>query len=384
MTEAGRRIRVMQVIDSMHIGGAENAVVLLARGLDRARFDVCVRCTNGLGVLAEQLQSESIDVAMAGVGRQSKWRYFTPWFLRKAIRAWRPDVVHSHGTPGLLHTGPLAAIGAAPPWVHTFHYGNYPLANAREMRLERMFARYASQLVAVADVQKQSIVKHHRFSPDALVTVINGVDPNRMVSDPAVRDARRAEFGFTPDHVVVGCIAVMTRQKGIPHLLQAAREVLAGDARVRFLIVGGGPLEASLRQEAAGLGLDPARVVFTGWRQDNLALLSALDVFVMSSLWEAMPLALLEAMAARRPIVVTDVGDNRMVVEDGACGLVVPPAQPEAIVAAVRRILGDPAAAAAMAERAHARFAARFTTRQMVGNYEAIYARVSASRLATG
>jgi glycosyltransferase involved in cell wall biosynthesis len=170
----------------------------------------------------------------------------------------------------------------------------------------------------------------------------------------------------------------MTRQKGIPYLLQAAREVLAGDPRVRFLIVGGGPLDATLRQEAAGLGLDPAHVGFTGWRQDNLALLSALDVFVMSSLWEAMPLALLEAMAARRPIVVTDVGDNRMVVDDGACGLVVPPAQPEAIVTAVRRILADPAAAAAMAERAHVRFTARFTTRHMLGNYEAIYTRVAA------
>ena len=371
----------MQVIDSMHIGGAEHAVVLLARGLDPSRFEVAVRCTNSFGVLAEQLQAEGVDVALSGASRASLMRYLTPWYLRRAIREWRPDVIHSHGTPGLLHTGPLAAIGLAPPWVHTFHYGNYPLASAREMRLERIFSRRAGQLVAVAGVQRESIIRHHRLAPDSIVTVINGVDANRLAADAGVREARRAEFGFGPDHIVVGCVAVMSRQKGIPYLLRAAREIIVSDPRVRFLIAGGGPLEAALRQEAIDLGLDPRVVVFTGWRQDNVALLAALDVFVMASLWEAMPLALLEAMAARRPIVVTDVGDNRMVVEGGACGKVVPPADAAAIVQAVRELLADPAAAQAMADRAHARFSAHFTSRQMVDQYQAIYQRLAGGRL---
>jgi len=373
---APRRIRVMQVIDSMHIGGAENAVVHLARGLDRRRFEVSLRCTNMLGVLADQLVSEGVDVELAGTDRRSKLRYFTPWFLWRAISRWRPDVVHSHGTPGLLHTGPLAAIGAAPPWVHTFHYGNYPLANAREMAAERLFAREASQLVAVSEVQRHSIIRHHRVPAGAIETVINGVDANRAVTDAAVRAERRREFGFADDAIVVGCVAVLTRQKGITHLLAAARQLIADDPRIHFLIAGGGPLEAALREESHALGLD-GRVVFTGWRQDNLALLSALDVWVMSSLWEAMPLALLEAMAARRPIVVTDVGDNRMVVDGGACGLLVPAADPGAIAAAVRQHLHDPAAARAMAERAHSRFRAHFTTRQMLDRYEAIYSRLA-------
>lgn len=375
MAETPRKIRVMQVIDSMHIGGAENAVVLLARGLDRSRFDVAVRCTNGLGVLAEQLMSESIDVQLAGARKRSQ-RYFTPWFLWRAVRQWKADVIHTHGTPGLLHAGPLAVFGLIPPWVHTFHYGNYPLDNAKEAAAERLLSHEAAQLVAVSDAQRRSIVEQYRFHPDAMTTVINGVDANRTVSDPAVRDSRRREFGFEPEHLVVGCVAVLTRQKGITHLLNAARRIVDQDPRVRFLIAGGGPLEETLRTEARSLGLD-GRVVFTGWRRDNLELLSALDVFVMSSLWEAMPLALLEAMSARRPIVVTDVGDNRMVVDGGACGVVIPPADADAIVAAVQGLIADPDGARAMAARAHARFLARFTTAQMLRQYEGIYERVA-------
>ena len=115
-------------------------------------------------------------------------------------------------------------------------------------------------------------------------------------------------------------------------------------------------------------------MIFTGWRQDNLELLTALDVFVMPSLWEAMPLALLEAMAARRAIVVTDVGDNRRVVDDGECGVVVPAGDPAALAAAIERLLGDSAGAAAMAARAQARFRSTFTVARMVQEYEALYA----------
>jgi glycosyltransferase involved in cell wall biosynthesis len=165
---------------------------------------------------------------------------------------------------------------------------------------------------------------------------------------------------------------VLTRQKGITHLLQAVPEILRTHPRVRVLVAGGGPLLGALQDEARALGID-GRVVFTGWRQDNLELLTTLDVFVMASLWEAMPLALLEAMAARRAIVVTDVGDNRAVVDGGRCGVVVPAGDPAALAGAVDRLLGDPAAAAAMAARAQERFRDAFTTARMVGDYEQLY-----------
>jgi glycosyltransferase involved in cell wall biosynthesis len=363
------RLHVVQVIGTMHIGGAENAVLHIAQGLDRSRFDVTVCCTRERGVVAEQLAASGVDVRLSAPPSRRQ-RYFTPYYLHRELRALGADIVHTHGTPSLLHVGPLAALRVAPPWVHTYHFGNYPLPSRRMMAGERFFSRFATSLVAVADVQRASIIAHHKV--DRIQTIINGVTPNPFLDDGRTAAARRAEFGIAADEIVVGGIAVLSRQKGVTYLLQAARMVLDVHPRVRFLVAGGGPLLEALRAEAEALGLGD-RAIFTGWRQDNLELLTAIDVFVMASLWEAMPLALLEAMAARRPIVVTDVGDNRRVVDDGACAVVVPPADPPALAAAVRRLLDDPAAAAAMAARGQARFRERFTTAHMVAAYERLY-----------
>jgi glycosyltransferase involved in cell wall biosynthesis len=366
-----RKVRILQVIGSMHIGGAENAVVNLARGIDAERFDLGVCCTNSLGVLADTLAGEGVDVTLASPTRRAL-RYLTPLYLARAISRFRPDVVHTHGTPALLHAGPLATLRLLPRWIHTFHYGNYPLANRRQMAGERMLSRIASRLIAVSEPQRKRIIECHRIPPQRISTILNGVTDNPFVSTPAVRNARRAEFGFGPNDIVVGCVAVLSAQKGIAYFLEAAQQILNHDNRTALLIAGGGPLEAALREKARALELGP-RVVFTGWRQDNLELLTALDIFVMSSLWEAMPMALLEAMAARRPIVTTDVGDNRHVVDNGRCGLVVPAADSSAIATAVLELVSRPHMALEMSQRAHARFSEYFTTAHMVTRYEQLY-----------
>ena len=371
----GRRIRVVQAIYSMHIGGAENAVVNIARGLDRTRFEVALCCTREAGVLADQLRAEGVEVVLAAPPKGES-KYKTPWTVWRALRRLRPDVVHTHSTPTLLHVGPLGAIGLLPPTVHTFHYGNYPLDNAREMRAERLLAGRMSALVAVSNVQKEALVRYHGLKPERITTIVNGVAENPYLADSAVRARLRAEFGFAAGDVVVGCVAVLTRQKGIPHLLASAARIKALRPAVRFLVAGGGPLEADLRAQAAAMGL-AGTVVFTGWRQDNLQILTALDVFVMASLWEAMPLALLEAMAAHRPIVVTDVGENRRVVSDGACGRVVPAGDEDALTDAIMAQIDDPPAAAAMGDRAYERFAAEFRTDRMVRRYEEVYGRLA-------
>lgn len=367
------RLHVVQVIGTMHIGGAEKAVVHIAQGLDRSRFDVTVCCTRERGVVAEQLAASGVDVRLSAPPSRRQ-RYFTPYYLQRELRTLGADIVHTHGTPSLLHVGPLAALRVAPPWVHTYHFGNYPLPSRRMMAGERLFSRFASQLVAVSDVQRTSIVQHHGI--DRIDTIVNGVTPNPFLDDGRTRAARRTELGFSDDDVVIGGIAVLSRQKGVTYLLQAAAPILAAHPRARFLVAGGGPLLDALKDEAAALGLGN-RVVFTGWRQDNLELLTAIDLFVMASLWEAMPLALLEAMAARRPIVVTDVGDNRRVVDDGGCGVIVPPGDPAALAAAVTGLLDRPEEAEALAARGLARFQTHYTTHRMVREYEAIYTRLA-------
>jgi glycosyltransferase involved in cell wall biosynthesis len=370
-----RRLRVLQVIGSLHIGGAENVVVNLARRLDPERFDVRVCCTRARGVLAERLAAEGVEVKCVAP-RAHRLRYATPLSLLASVWRSGADVVHTHGTPAMLHTGPLAALRLLPAWVHTFHFGNYGAGLTREMRMERRLCRRASHLVAVSETQRRTLLEHYGLAPDRIGTIVNGVDPSPTAHDPAHRTAVRAALGLAPDDIVVGTVAVLSEQKGITHLLQASPRILGRDPRVRVLIVGGGPYEERLRAEAAALGLGD-RIVLTGWRADGAALLPALDVFVMASLWEAMPMVLLETMAVGLPIVVTDVGENRAIVGDGLCGRVIPPRDPAALAGAVEALLAKPEEALAMARRARARFEERFTTARMAADHAALYERLA-------
>lgn len=366
-----RRIRVLQTIGSMHIGGAENVVVEIARGLDRDRFEVELCCTKELGVLADQVARDGVPVSLAAAPSHAL-RHFTSFYLHRVMRRFKPDVVHTHGTPSLLHVAPLAALGLAPRWMHTFHYGNYKAVQGRQIELERRFCRRATDLIAVSEAQRQSIIERYELDPARIITVTNGL--RYVAADPADTARLRVELGFGEDEAIVGAVAVLSEQKGITYLLQAARPIMQRHPRARLLIVGGGPSEAALRAEANALQLD-GRVIFTGWRTDAQRYLPLFDVWIMPSLWEAMPMALVEAMAAERRIVVTDVGDNRAIVADGTCAVVVPPRDPAALAAAVSETLTDPEAAAARARRAACRFASMYTAAHMVSAYERLYAR---------
>jgi glycosyltransferase involved in cell wall biosynthesis len=372
-------INVVQLTGAMDFGGLENVIGHLARGLDPARFKVTVLCTRGIGTLGEKLRADGTDVVLMSEYKRSR-RHLAPFDLYRALRGLRPDIVHSHGEPPLAAAGPIGYLGLMPFWVHSFHYGNYPYAESKRMLMERVLSRPASALIAVADQQRAAIIQHHRVNPNRIRTVMNGVQPNPFVGDTEHRARMRAEFGFTDMDRVIGTIAVLSRQKGVTHLLQAARTVLADSPHVKFLIVGGGPLEAALRKEAADLELGE-RVQFTGWRKDVQQILPTFDMFVMSSLWEAMPLTLLEAMAARLPIVVTDVGDNRNLVGgDGTCALVVPPADAPALAAAISRLSADPALGAKLGAQAGAAFEHRFTVGHMISAHERFYEEALAKR----
>jgi glycosyltransferase involved in cell wall biosynthesis len=364
------RVRVLQVSGALYFGGAEKVIAALAREVDRTRFEMEVCCTHALGPLADAITADGVPVTLAkSSGRSS---YLRPLDVREVIARFKPHVVHSHGLPALSTIGPLAMFGYVPFWVHTFHYGNYPYAQRRYMWMERVYGRWADRLVAVAEPQRQAILRHHGYSPDRIVTLLNGVPANPFVNDPDVRARKRRELDIPENDPVVGTVAVLTEQKGIDYLIDAASLVSARYPRVRFLVVGDGPLMGALRARAAAIGLD-SRITFTGWRADVTELLAAMDIYVMSSLWEAMPLALLEAMAAARPIVVTDVGDNRRIVADGKAASVVAARDASAIAGAVADLLDNPAQATELGRQAYRTFSAKYALSRMIATYEATY-----------
>jgi glycosyltransferase involved in cell wall biosynthesis len=374
------KIKVLQVIHALHIGGAEKVVINIASQIDRSRFDMEICCVNDIGSLAQELIDQGIRVFCP---RSSRDSWFTRLVkLRRTIRQSRPHIVHTHGTPALLEVGTAYLAGGMPPWVHTFHFGNYPHLKRRYLLGERFLSKFASRLVAVSEHQRDAVMRHLRVNPSKIQTIVNGVGDNPYLDDSRHREARRAELGLAPTDVVVGCVAVLSHQKGISYLLEGAKRVAAGHPEVRFVIVGGGPLLENLKEKAEDLGLRGV-VTFTGWRNDALALLPAFDMFILPSLWEGFSVVVLEAMAARRAVIVTDVGDNSRFIQSGHNGLIIPVMDPVAIEESVVRLATNLELRMKMGGHAYALFRSQYTTGAMVRRYEQLYEEMGAARIAS-
>ena len=184
--------------------------------------------------------------------------------------------------------------------------------------------------------------------------VRHGVDLEALARDRAARESVRIELGVASDDVVVGTIANLRSQKDYPTLLHAAARVLERSPRARFVLIGQGPLEAEIRELQQQLGLGP-RVTLLGRRDDATRVLAGCDVFVLSSRFEGLPVALMEALGLGLPVVATRVGGIPELVTDGVEGLLVPPGAPDRLADALMTVLDDAPRRAAMAAAALAR-----------------------------
>jgi len=207
-----------------------------------------------------------------------------------------------------------------------------------------------------------------------LETLHHGLDPAALPVPG--RDGVRAELGIPEDAPVVGSVANFKAAKDHATLLRAAAQVRQAIPSVRFVLVGQGPLEAETRRLAGQLGLDQT-VVFAGFRTDATRLMAGFDAFALSSTYEGLPIALIEAMAVGCPAVVTRVGGTPEVVADGVHGFLVPPRDPAALAAGLTRLLGDRALRDGLGEAAAAR-AKDFDIRTAVRRMEQVYARLLA------
>jgi glycosyltransferase involved in cell wall biosynthesis len=246
---------------------------------------------------------------------------------------------------------------------------------------DRVLSPLVDRAIAVSGSTADFLV-NERFVPRAKVRLIwNGapLDEFAPVSSEAALAVRR-ELGLPVDALVVGTIGRLSAQKGHRHLLDAAAPVLAALPGVRFLIAGDGDLALPLKQQARTLGIDQS-VVFAGHRSDVPALLGAIDVLAISSLYEGTPLTLFEAMAAGKPIVSTAVDGCREVIEDGRTGLLVAAGDSPALAAALLRVLRDAELRNALG-RAALEASARFDIRECVAQMEALYDETLAERAA--
>ena len=358
-------LRLLQYITPSGIGGAEVHVMALAEKLRERGHEVLVICPHGKPLLAE-LAARGLPVrAPRTTGKVD------PVMLARLVRWLRRDrwqVVHTHlSTASLL--GSAAARLAGVPVVATVHGLN-----------TRTCFNWANRIIAVSHAVKQNLVAQG-MSAENITVIHNGVDL-KLLSRPYRRAALRRQWGVPEEAPLLVTVGRLVPEKGHRDLLSAVHRLVRQPEwhELRLLVVGAGVLAAQLRAEAEQLGV-AERVIFAGFQRDVPPFVQAADVFVLPSLREGLSLSALEAMALKKPVVACRVGGTPEVVVDGETGLLVSPAAPAELAAALDHLLRDPRLAGQMGEAGERRVRETFDLEQMVSQIEGFYRDLLARRL---
>jgi glycosyltransferase involved in cell wall biosynthesis len=364
--------KIMLLTSSLYIGGAERVIATLARHLDRSRFHVTIAHLKERGSIGDELAEQGYDVVNIPSAEHGPSRYLSFRALRRVVRERGIDLVHTHTTYALVDGAicRLASLGRT-RLVHTFHFGNYPHYPRRYMLMERVASRAADHLVPVGVEQMRVLQSLYKVPGGRITAILNGTERPVPALDPEWTDRLRAD-----GRVVIGTTATFIEQKGLEYLIDVAHAVEQSGGGAVFVLVGDGPLRPKLEARCRELGLERT-VLFAGWKKKADATMTPLyDVFFQPSLWEAMSVVVLEAMAASKPVVVTDVGDNRHVVVDGSTGFVVEPRDVTGMAERLRRLVASPGLRREYGEAGRRRFDERYTADVMARTYERLYERV--------
>jgi glycosyltransferase involved in cell wall biosynthesis len=376
------KVRVLEMIDRPFLGGGQAIVLALARNLHRAAFDVSV-CAEDGGPLAGEVRKLGLPFLPAEMGKRPSVGKVRA--LRRLLDEGRFDVLHTHGGVAGLHGRLAARRPGGPAVVHTLHGIHYlhyrnPLLRGAYVLLERFMSRRSDALVCVSEADRDRALRHKLGPADRVRLIRNGAEIGLAAPGPE-RERRLLELKdkLNLTSPLVGTVARLHRQKGVGFILRAAAKVQLVFPGAKMVVVGGGPLEGKLRKEAKKRGVS-RYFSLLGERPDAADILGLFDVFVLPSLWEGLPLVLIEAAARGKPIVATDVEGTREVVKDGETGLLVPPGDPGAMAEAVLRLLRDPALARRLGERARAEIPPVFSLTRMVEETARLYHELALSR----
>lgn len=357
-------VKVLYLIWSLGLGGAEQVVLRLAAGLDRRRFEPMICCLNEPGPFAPDATRHGIRVV--ALGKRGPLDLAIVGRLIRLMRAQRVAVVHTH-LWGANFWGRIAARFARVPVIIAHEHGMQPWRGSFHFLADRWLARLTDRIIFVSHHVRELYVQ--RSGADALKcrVISNGVSSDGLKTD---RQILRQELGWGPADRVVLSIGRLSPEKGYDDLLRAFAAAKLPSAHL--VLVGGGPEHEALHALHRELGLN-GRVTFAGVQHEVARWLAAADLYVQPSRREGLPLALLEAMAAGVPVIATSVGDVGHLITDGQDGHLVPSNDPTALAAKLSAVLRALDRQQPLIEAAKRMVHAKYSERQMVHAVESMY-----------
>jgi len=377
------KLRVLRAITRLNIGGPAIHAILLTRGLQNDRFSsVLVTGLEGpregsMRDLADRHGVQPRIVRELGREVSPLNDVRATLAMYRLIREHRPHIVHTHmakaGTAGRL----AARLARVPIIVHTFHghtFHSYwgPLKSRIFLEIERSLGKVTDRVIAITEAQKADIATYGVAPTRKIAVIPLGLEIEPMLTAEQQRGRLRAELGIGDNQPLIGIVARLVPIKAHEVFLKAAATIRAAAPDATFLIIGDGERRAELEALARELGVDAA-TRFLGWREDMREVYADLDVVTLCSNNEGSPVALIEALAAARPVVSTRVGGVPNVVHDGESGLLVPPRDPAAFADAVLTLLRDPATAARYGEAGRKAVFPHHSSGRLVQDIERLY-----------
>jgi len=356
-------MKIIHVVYSLEMGGAEILVAQLCRLQREHGHDASVIAYSNLGSVGEQLLAEGFSILVLGESP------FPKTFLRfvKAFRRLRPDVVHCHNPAPTLQAAIPARLAGTRSVLSTRHSLVAPPYNLKEEKAFNFAARFCNWVVGICDATCENLRGIPGARRSKIVRIYNGVDP----VPPVPAKSCPAKRGFTL--LFVGRLAAI---KDLSTLIRAAAIAVQRVPDLRLWVVGDGAERSRLESLVAELGIGE-NVTFWGERMDVAGFFRAADLYCMSSVSEGLPMSLLQAMSVGIPAVVTDVGGMAEVVRNSDAGLATPVGNPEAMADAVVQLASDPDRRRVLAENARNAYQQNFTLERMDASYMDLYGRPS-------
>lgn len=285
-------------------------------------------------------------------------------------------VIHSHEYKSNLYGCLAAQLSGARRVASARGYTDRTWALRLYKRFDLLTLHAFDGIIAVSEHLRQWLIRHG-LPAARIVAAHDALDLALFTMNATPRSQMRSQLGTRDTQSVIATVGRLSREKGHCFLLEAARIILGEYPDARFMIIGDGPLRGQLEQQAKLLAINTA-VILAGYQRDVAGFLGASDLFVLPSLREGTPNALLEAMALAKPVVVSRVGGMPEIVQDGETGFLVPPQDPDSVAKAVLTLLRDPNRAAAMGERARQVVEQDFNVQRLAREIAAVYHQVLA------
>ncbi len=380
------KIKILRVIARLNVGGPAIHTILLTSALNSGEYESVLVCGNVDGsekdmsylAVAKGVKPVIIPELCRSINPVKDLRAFLA--ILKAIREFKPDIVHTHTAKAGALGRAAAVIAGVQVRIHTFHghiFDGYfsRLQAAIFLAIERALACFTKYIIVVSEAQKSDIFGKYRIAAERKIKVVPlGLELGRYAGIGG-RDGRfRKELGIGDDAVLVSIIGRLVPVKNHRMFIEAAKIALteAPASDIRFAIIGDGEERVSLERYVSESGLD-GRIVFCGWKEDVAGVYADSDIVALTSLNEGTPVALIEALASGRPVVSTDVGGVRDVVQDGKSGYLVASGDARAFAKKLCELAADAAKRVSFGAAGRGSVMGRYSSERLISDIKRLY-----------